>query len=658
MMRIAEKPQLISFSKNPIVFKVHNENNGELIVSVGAKSILTIGVGSGGVQTLGTFEDGQVLSLTITNPAGQTITQNFTFKNVPVGDEIGVAETLEAIFQKIKTHHIVAPYLQFKAINEMDQYLFVAECRKLEPNWSVNWSLSPNPQNFAVQNTLLSITPDVEAFVKVFFEKRYNSGEWNEIFNGKAIITGIWGLTYLNMSDMLDAECLHSLPENPFSHYSRSQSVVANNIRRFYAKFGYQNELLTDDVRYVMLGGTPNRVWLAYQLLQNIELNTSFLTYQPDLKRITRTGIEYMTWFNYTGETQTVSMYVTPYDGTTLGVEYVATQSTRTVTAGLCVTFPIHPQALGVGNSATHYEFQVKSAQGSSLSPKRTLIIDNNERCRFLAYLNAFGVPEIATCTGNLTTRISITAETWTAIRNIQSGVSILKNERLAAKVDKKYTYRSGYLNQKQKEAYTEVALSYRLFDVTTPQYYGLTVVESKTDEIIADDGEKIYAWEWQMQPTIAEDSFAPDADIRNAATLAEPPAFPQGIGSATGITTGLKSFERTLAEFQALQLSGQLEVGIYFITDTDPEQVWFSGGGSAAVNITFGPLRYVQMDNFSGSTITLQGITASSTEDRKRMRFYRGNAEIFITDDFTIMSNDSIAFVLPFDNETFRAFY
>lgn len=660
MIRIAEKPQQLSFSRNPIVFKVNNESNGNLIVSAGAQSTLTISLSSPtGPQTPNIFQDGQILTLTFTNPSGQTIAQGFTFKNNPSGVEIGVGQTLEAILNVIKSHHRLAPFINFRGIDEIDQYLFIAEIKTIEPNWTINWSLNPTAQGISVSATPLSIVPDVDASVQVFFEKRFNAADWKQTFEGTIFISHDFGYTFSNYTDIIDSECILSIPENPFIHYSRTNTTISNNIRRYYAVFSHSNQLISDEIRYVMIGGTPNRVWLSNQLLQNITLNTAFLTWQPDLKTIPMSGVEYITWFNYTGETQTVSLFVKSYDASNANAESIVNSSTITVASGLCATFPIHPSAVLVNPSAfTHYKYKVKTAQNAPVSPTRTLIIDRSRPFKALAYINAFGVPEIVNCTGNLTTRMTISAETWTSIRNVQSGVSILKNERLIANIAKKYTYRSGYLNQKQKEAYTEVALSYRIFDITTPQYFGLTLLESKVDEIISDNGEKIYAWEWQTQPIISENSFAPDEYERNTGSLAEPPAFPQGIGTSTGISTGLKSFEITEAEFLALEATEQLQEGIYLLIDTTPLEVWFSGGGNAAVDITFGPLRYVKVESLTSDSVSLPGITASTAEERKRMRFYRGNAAIFLDDDITIGSNDVITFFLSFTNETFRAFY
>jgi hypothetical protein len=75
--------------------------------------------------------------------------------------------------------------------------------------------------------------------------------------------------------------------------------------------------------------------------------------------------------------------------------------------------------------------------------------------------------------------------------------------------------------------------------------------------------------------------------------------------------------------------------------------------GGGGVSNI-----RYVKADNINSDTIVLAGISSSTAEERKRMRFYRDNMAIFLDADIAILQNDVIEFFTPFTGETFRAFY
>lgn len=75
--------------------------------------------------------------------------------------------------------------------------------------------------------------------------------------------------------------------------------------------------------------------------------------------------------------------------------------------------------------------------------------------------------------------------------------------------------------------------------------------------------------------------------------------------------------------------------------------------GGGSVPNV-----RYLKADNLNSDTVVLTGITSSTAEERKRMRFYRDNVAIFLDADITIQANDVIQFFTPFAGETFRAFY
>lgn len=656
MIRIAETPAVLSLAKNPIVFKFTHENNGQLMTSQGAKSVLIIPHGIINPNLPGFFDEGQSILLKVTTTDLKVFQNGYTFKSVPNGaSDIPLSTTLLELVALFQHNPIFAPYLDIIGVDEQDQYVLTAQL-KYQEAISVEWLFTPtNSRNYTIQNIPLSTLDDTEAEMEVFFEKTYRAANWTKSARLKLFFYHTIGFTHANIANILEAECVLSLPENPFVHYSRTLPTISNNIKRFYVVIWDNNQPIYDTVRYVINGGLSNRIWLKTPF--NPSFNNAFLTYQPDFKRLALSSIEYLTWFNYKDTAQTVALTVKPYSGNTSLAEKAV--YSMGVPPSLCVTLPVSPSALSLDPFVTHYEILLKNAQNELIAPIRSFIIGVHKPIRLLAYLNTWGVPEVVTCTGSLTTRIVITAETWSVIRHIQAGVSILKNERLVSEMTRKYTYRTGFITQQQKEAYTELTLSPRVFDITTPQYQGLVLTESKIEDLLSEEGEYLYTIEWQFEPLISENAFAPDELIRKTATLTEPPAFPHGVGSGINNGTGLKAFYLTQAEFDQLVADAALEENaLYFITDQNPQQVWFSGGENAAVNITFGPLRYVKVQNLTSDTLIVQGISVSTPEERERMRFYRGNLEIFLDGDITIEPNDIIRFTIPFENETFRAFY
>jgi hypothetical protein len=213
-------------------------------------------------------------------------------------------------------------------------------------------------------------------------------------------------------------------------------------------------------------------------------------------------------------------------------------------------------------------------------------------------------------------------------------------------------------LSASEKEAYSEVLASNVLYDVTDTNYFALQIADSRSkDELVSETGEYLYTWEFVCIPIIQESNFETDAVTKSMANPAEPPAFPNGlVNNLGGIQSGLLIFEMTQAEFDALQAQGTLNEGIYRITDN--ENVYLSGGGSLAINIKYGPLRFAKALNITSGSILIADISATTANDRLRMRVYRGNVEIFEIDDFIIDNLNQIIFTIPLNMEDIRIFY
>jgi hypothetical protein len=189
------------------------------------------------------------------------------------------------------------------------------------------------------------------------------------------------------------------------------------------------------------------------------------------------------------------------------------------------VTFPVSTVALDIPDGVKYYWVQVLSS-GVLVGATKYFIIDNTpyKSVRVLAYLNQFGLPETTICTGGVTEKSIIEAETYNSVRGATSAGNVLRFDRQVQGYEKEYAYRTGIINAHEKEALTEVALSPVLYDVTTLHYFALNLVSDKSQtELIRDMDETIYSYEWVVRPRINMGNFSTEAQLQEITTLAEP---------------------------------------------------------------------------------------------------------------------------------------
>jgi hypothetical protein len=642
---IDNSPRNLSFSNNPVVYKLTlRDELGVPLVSKLADSVFKYNNDA--------FQDGDVVAISITDEDNQLVAlvQFQLISTAPTNtNEIQVnfanidQDEMQHIIDSINAHYRLNPYIFCYQDNlGIHAQLIVSD------NYTIEWIF--NPQKAFTKSFTPFMSADTEgATYAVFFEKRYNTNVFAEAFKGELVADDNAKIA-LNISDVLQSECLTTLLENPFAHYPIDDAIVSNNIRRYYCRF----VKTYDAVRFLMIGGYSNRRFLVQDFFNSLGNSNSFLTYQPNQKSVAFQSKEWLSWFCYAGDGE-VYLKVRRWKA---GLSDYFEKQYVTAVNGLCVTFSVSPAALVLHAQTTHYTVQIFKGN-VPVSPLRTYIHDRFfYRFRQLAYLNAFGLPETITCRGNFSHTIAISAEAYQIIRNTEGGSQTIVNKRLKDNVQHKYTYRTGYLSASEKEAYSEVLASNVLYDVTDTNYFALQIADSRSkDELVSETGEYLYTWEFVCIPIIQESNFETDAVTKSMANPAEPPAFPNGlVNNLGGIQSGLLIFEMTQAEFDALQAQGTLNEGIYRITDN--ENVYLSGGGSLAINIKYGPLRFAKALNITSGSILIADISATTANDRLRMRVYRGNVEIFEIDDFIIDNLNQIIFTIPLNMEDIRIFY
>jgi hypothetical protein len=508
MVVVSQQPGTYSFSKNPIIYKLENKENGIIKRSEAARSDLVVdNVISGPLNTV--FQNNQVLTLKITKPLGEVIEQEYTFKDQadPTDrEQIPTTNTIAQIIEQIATHYIIAPYVSVTYITDNDQYIITAEAKEIEADWIVEWKAA----GYTITDTAFQAEPDTEGRYYVYFEKEFASSKWYEVFEGTILINGDEGEQIITIEKIIDAEGINSIKLNPFSVYSKTQPTTSDNIRRYFLKAYIDNQLITKELKRVILGGLPQRVWQQSNFFANAGAHNSFLTYQPNFKQLPPSGVEYITWFNYSSEMKQARLRVKYFGAAELELSYF---NNNFVQSGMCLTFPVSPAALSLPDGTTHYEIQVINANADVLSPTRTYLIDKNAYgVRQLAYLNAFGCPEVAHCYGIRAVMVTVTASEWEELKIKATGAVIQVNKRISESYTRKFTYRTGIITKALKEVYSELALSPSVFDISGEHYQGFILTNVKNrDEIIFEEGQSLYGWQWEFSELVQSDNFGND---------------------------------------------------------------------------------------------------------------------------------------------------
>jgi hypothetical protein len=319
------------------------------------------------------------------------------------------------------------------------------------------------------------------------------------------------GDLYLNLSDIITAETLYHLKENPFTVVSRNSASLTDNIRRFYIRYRETTsttpEWTTEGIQSIITGGIINQLWLSrdwFNFTPN-DLSRTWLTHKQAIQSIRLDTVEWVTWYNPVGEDTEFQLEVlwTNFDGTTN--QELILNSQGSVKANRAITFCMTPSVLGLSPNVRHFFIRVViGATAIPLSTWREYIIDTSTRrnIRTLAYLNSFGCPETVVCMGEFSKNISYQTSLTEAVRGVNYAGGITRTERNAFNLDLGYTYRTGYVTAALRESLNEVALSPVLFDITTTNYLALVLKAERTGtqaEIFAHSDEYLYSIEWQV---------------------------------------------------------------------------------------------------------------------------------------------------------------
>jgi hypothetical protein len=625
MIQIINTPPTLAFSKNPMRYTLRfTDNQGEPYRARGAGVRLQM--------VSGNFVEDDTVTVNITKPLLNNPI-NFVFScsnNATADNEFLPSATIDNLLNAIKKNHQLAP-LTFAFLHNATG--MTIETFENEQGWDIDItviSTTATTTKTTYAPAKFNLPVDYRAFASLVFEKSLNQGNWETVFDGELYPDERGIDTELYINRLLNDTHDFVSPNNPFLDYNRSGVTITKNIKRYYTKYEERDETgiigrYQDNIKGIIAGGIANRIWFASDYIGNLDATNSFLTFQPNAKRVPKTGVEWITWFNYTGEKKTIQINVKRYfkDGSSSNAPVL--QAQNEVPSYFCATLSVSPNVFGLNDTVSHYEIYVIDDNNVRLSPTRTYIIDYDRwrNLRQLAYLNTFGAPEIVTCFGGLTQNVKVKAQNFEQTTKI--GDYLFKeNQREIDGFEFQYIYRSGHLDSNFQEAFTELAMSRVLYDVTTPQYFGLVLIDSR-EEPIRDSRKKIQSWTWNIKPRIQEDNYSPDALLRLAGNLPNNTTEDLSIGGVTYNPTQQEVFirYRTVINVQTLNnlaANGQLVFpAIYYISAT--QQMYFAPTANAVELMGGGSDVQISRESFTigpGITsFTVQGFPISANDPK-----------------------------------------
>ena len=510
----------IHLSRNPILLNL-------TAMDISGYAYRPTGAGAALITDAPTFNENDTLTIAWTAPDLTTNTITFTIKNTPTASN-EVPNTLRSIAATLARHPQLGPHFLIDSYVSAGEPRLVIEARDAAANFIVTISHTITvAANYAIRveswlKTATTKPDDYKIQVIIYFEDSFFQGNWLVAKTFDVELEDDGSIMPIDISSILNNECERTITENPFLKYTDSAPQLTDNTRRFYVQYrevmpNTTTQWATTDAYFVMNAGLSNRVFLQefYNFFTTRNTSNSLLTYKNNVRRVIRGQKHFLSWYNFTNETQTPALKITYTDFTGNHTIY---KFDTPVQAHFTLTFPISPQALGVPEDAIHYNITIESQTGVPLSTNRVFCVIETRffnNTRNIAYLNAFGCPETQLATGDFTKSVSIDRTLSTGVRFDSIGRTALVSKAKRSKYNIFFTYRIAPTTAIENEQLTEIDLSPVLFDLTDSLQLALVFKDSRqTLKSVTDTGETLYERTIDAEPRISMVNFATDAQL------------------------------------------------------------------------------------------------------------------------------------------------
>ena len=327
---------------------------------------------------------------------------------------------------------------------------------------------------------------------ELLMEKNYMQNDW-EVVSSHRSEPDSNGMLLFDVSELMEDAILNTFPEPPVPEFNGDFAYVSTAFRRFKVlwaeRFGQPPETLQfeeSDIFYAFLGGISDELFAKGDYFEGIDAGNSFLSWWPNRKLLGKTQPDYISWFNYTEQPQSVNLRVEVFkDGQKVIEEIVTRHNVLIVDEDFVVVFPVGPEQMDLNNlgyDVSMYTVQVINGSGVPLSPKRTYIVDQmyNEVEHNLLYFNGFFQPQVVRCRGQKRTDLIVTKEFTSRIRRCQPNVLLGTVFQSSSDFDQEFRFRTGYLKKEEIEALQELMIYNNVFEITAEGYRPLLVTNGR----------------------------------------------------------------------------------------------------------------------------------------------------------------------------------
>lgn len=519
---LSSAPELITFARNPAVFKVRadTDGSGTLYDARGVRSTLAA-TGSD------RFATNETVTILYEEPDGTSETVVFTAKavyddvyEIPDASFSGSdSEYWNTVISIIGAHSRIAPF--FRVYND-GSILLTIQARSTDGGWGITTTTSAGftVTDYAAEDSTLP--ENYRVLFEVYFERTYRGGDYRLAAQLEGVPEAGTGYVYFDISSILAAECRAGRAEPLVPAWDTAAPVLADNVRRYYVRFTerYGAPPVAQDweygggIRTAMDAGISQALWAEGDFLGDMDADNALLTWLPDGKKVGLTQPEFLAWYNYTGGTSSIRLEMEWYsieDGAMGGSDTLYATDPLSVPAGEVALIPVSPTRMGLDTEDTAYKYRVRVviSGGAVRSQWRTYYIDREyyESERYVQYLNGFGVPEVWRCTGAYGKSLKVDRDT--AERPLLPGYNELASDRYqyARRWDTELAYRTGYTSRVEADALQEMLIAGEVYDVSATGYIPLMITSNSFR--VTETGRDRHFYEFQARPRLEMKNYS-----------------------------------------------------------------------------------------------------------------------------------------------------
>lgn len=535
MIQVVDEPRAVSLSRNPIVYRWRAlDGSGDPYRTIGVRSELRCAGYDGP-------DNGEELVLNWTAPDGTTGSVTFTAdnalnSNTDIWDAAsgGFADWTSyytAIGLIMKSHPDVGPLFNFYTANTGAGQSFWVEAIDLDDDWSVSWDITDiSDPAFTVVNTTTvtaSTVPDNYRLLwDVVFEADYLDTGYDTVASGELQIDASSEMT-LDISRIIDAELRQSLDDPPIPAYGTDEITDANITRRYYVRYREEYDGIVSPAwtsgteKLVLCGGVSAALHASTDFLGSLDADDSLLTWQPDGRTVSPTQQEYLAWYNYTANQQTIILEVNTYeaDGTQAptGRVYAYESTPYVVGSKEVALIPIGLGQLGISDTdIASYTVRVLDERSSYpisptyLSQLRTYYVDRSyqEEERFILYHNSFCCPETLRCIGYHTTEMEVSRDKAERILEADYTTTTRQHYQWDEEWRDFFTYRTGFQRKVDIEALRELLIYNRAWEIFDEGYIPLDLQD--TSFAIHETRQGLHSQVFTAAPALLARNYSP----------------------------------------------------------------------------------------------------------------------------------------------------